>query len=331
MYEGKPPYSDMHPMRVIFMIPAKQPPTLKDQDKCSPLFVDFISKCLVKNPKNRATASDLLQHEFIKSCKTVDILKPLIEQANQIKYANELEFKKRQNEYSNQNETSSTTNTSSSDFDSNNLTLINNQTLINKNNNDENNQDFQTVKSNFSQGEEEMGTMIINEHKENVKEYEDDENEDEYQTGTFNSIKINESLTSNGRSAEFLKDYNPVTLLSNLNKQPNSVIKTPLENQVVEEEEEQEVESIEESTRIKNLIHREVKAFNSNNNNNPNNVVSDKNNYIYNLSYSDIKLRLKYMDIQMQDELNELKKKFEKKRQTILEAIEIKKKDTKIF
>jgi serine/threonine kinase 3 len=316
MFEGKPPYSEIHPMRVIFMIPAKQPPTLKEQDKCSPLFVDFISKCLVKNPKMRSTASDLLQHEFIKSCQTVDILKPLIEQANQIKYANEVEFKNRQKEY----HTSSISN--KLDFDSNNLTLINNQTLINSNSNSENNKNFQTVKSNFNQEEDEMGTMIIN--KENEKENE----EDEYQTGTFNSIKINESLTSNGKNAEFLKEYNPVTLLSNLNKQPNNanVMKTPLENEVVEEE-----ESIEESTRIKNLIHREVKAFNSNNsNNNPNNL-SDKNNYIYNLSYSDIKLRLKYMDIQMQEDLNELKKKFEKKRQTILEAIEIKKKDTKIF
>ena len=28
-------------------------------------FTDFVSKCLVKNPENRATATQLLQHEFI--------------------------------------------------------------------------------------------------------------------------------------------------------------------------------------------------------------------------------------------------------------------------
>jgi serine/threonine kinase 3 len=64
--EGKPPYHDLHPMRAIFMIPTKPPPTLKNAG-WSTEFVDFIAKCLVKDPRNRLTASELLQHEFI--CK----------------------------------------------------------------------------------------------------------------------------------------------------------------------------------------------------------------------------------------------------------------------
>lgn len=65
MAEGKPPYGDIHPMRAIFMIPTKPPPSFREPDKWSPEFIDFVSLCLVKNPTERATAGDLLNHEFI--------------------------------------------------------------------------------------------------------------------------------------------------------------------------------------------------------------------------------------------------------------------------
>nr|CAD7445437.1 unnamed protein product [Timema bartmani] len=65
MAEGKPPYGDIHPMRAIFMIPTKPPPSFRQPDKWSPEFIDFVSCCLVKNPKDRASASELLAHVFI--------------------------------------------------------------------------------------------------------------------------------------------------------------------------------------------------------------------------------------------------------------------------
>lgn len=65
MAEGKPPYGDIHPMRAIFMIPTKPPPSFREPDRWSPEFIDFVSRCLVKNPEERATASEMLQHEFI--------------------------------------------------------------------------------------------------------------------------------------------------------------------------------------------------------------------------------------------------------------------------
>lgn len=65
MAEGKPPYGDIHPMRAIFMIPTKPPPSFREPDKWSAEFIDFVSVCLVKNPEERATATDLLNHEFI--------------------------------------------------------------------------------------------------------------------------------------------------------------------------------------------------------------------------------------------------------------------------
>uniref|UniRef100_W5KV90 non-specific serine/threonine protein kinase n=1 Tax=Astyanax mexicanus TaxID=7994 RepID=W5KV90_ASTMX len=61
MAEGKPPYADIHPMRAIFMIPTNPPPTFRNPDQWSEPFRDFVSQCLVKNPENRATATQLLQ------------------------------------------------------------------------------------------------------------------------------------------------------------------------------------------------------------------------------------------------------------------------------
>lgn len=48
MAEGRPPYGDIHPMRVIFMIPSKPPPTFRNIEQWTPEFIDFVSKCLVK-------------------------------------------------------------------------------------------------------------------------------------------------------------------------------------------------------------------------------------------------------------------------------------------
>ena len=43
------------------MIPTKPPPSFRNPDKWSAEFIDFVSRCLVKNPEERATAKELLQ------------------------------------------------------------------------------------------------------------------------------------------------------------------------------------------------------------------------------------------------------------------------------
>uniref|UniRef100_A0A182KDL5 non-specific serine/threonine protein kinase n=1 Tax=Anopheles christyi TaxID=43041 RepID=A0A182KDL5_9DIPT len=85
MAEGKPPYGDIHPMRAIFMIPTKPPPSFRDPDIWSPEFIDFVSLCLVKNPEERATATDLLVHEFIRNAKPCSILSQMIAEAKEIR------------------------------------------------------------------------------------------------------------------------------------------------------------------------------------------------------------------------------------------------------
>ena len=85
MAEGKAPYAEIHPMRAIFMIPTKPPPSFHQPDRWSPAFIDFVSRCLVKNPDSRATASELLQHEFIQNAKSPEILNDMIREAQTTK------------------------------------------------------------------------------------------------------------------------------------------------------------------------------------------------------------------------------------------------------
>ncbi|KAG8131784.1 putative Serine-threonine-protein [Naja naja] len=85
MAEGKPPYADIHPMRAIFMIPTNPPPTFRKPELWSDEFTDFVKQCLVKCPEQRATATQLLQHPFVKNAKGVFILRDMINEAMDIK------------------------------------------------------------------------------------------------------------------------------------------------------------------------------------------------------------------------------------------------------
>nr|AHJ60959.1 HPO [Schmidtea mediterranea] len=86
MADGKPPYADIHPMRALFMIPSQPPPTLLNPSIWSPSFVNFITQCLVKNPDQRPSASQLLLNcEFIINASSPDHLIATIKQANEIR------------------------------------------------------------------------------------------------------------------------------------------------------------------------------------------------------------------------------------------------------
>ncbi|KAI9141818.1 kinase-like domain-containing protein [Paraphysoderma sedebokerense] len=78
MAEGNPPYHNIHPMRAIFMIPSKPPPRLTNESKWSKQFIDFIARCLNKNPDTRPTAEQLMQDPFIVNAPGKEIMDNLL-------------------------------------------------------------------------------------------------------------------------------------------------------------------------------------------------------------------------------------------------------------
>ncbi|ESO06497.1 hypothetical protein HELRODRAFT_106153 [Helobdella robusta] len=69
MAEGKPPLSDIHPMRALFLIPRYPPPKLR-QKKWLVDFVSFITDCLIKDHNSRPSTDQLLKHPFLKDLPT---------------------------------------------------------------------------------------------------------------------------------------------------------------------------------------------------------------------------------------------------------------------
>jgi serine/threonine protein kinase len=56
MIEDNPPFWDMDPMRVLFMIPTQPPPTLQHPAASSPDLQNFVASLLIKQPLRRPSA-----------------------------------------------------------------------------------------------------------------------------------------------------------------------------------------------------------------------------------------------------------------------------------
>lgn len=79
--EGHPPLCNLHPLRAIFVIPSRPPPTFTDKTAWPEDMNDFLAQCLTKDANQRPTAKQLLTHPWILRHQAIDgtVLKPLIE------------------------------------------------------------------------------------------------------------------------------------------------------------------------------------------------------------------------------------------------------------
>jgi serine/threonine protein kinase len=66
------------------LITKSPPPKLQEPKKWSDEFNDFLSQCLKKNPDERPTAKELLEHRFVKKAKTKKLLIDLIDKTKLI-------------------------------------------------------------------------------------------------------------------------------------------------------------------------------------------------------------------------------------------------------
>ncbi|KAK3375193.1 kinase-like domain-containing protein [Podospora didyma] len=66
MIESEPPYLNEEPLKALYLIATNGTPRLKKPEKLSKELKAFLSVCLCVDVKSRASAEELLQHDFLK-------------------------------------------------------------------------------------------------------------------------------------------------------------------------------------------------------------------------------------------------------------------------
>ncbi|KAH8702606.1 kinase-like domain-containing protein [Talaromyces proteolyticus] len=66
MIESEPPYLNEEPLKALYLIATNGTPRLKKPEKLSKELKSFLSVCLCVDVRSRATAEELLAHEFLK-------------------------------------------------------------------------------------------------------------------------------------------------------------------------------------------------------------------------------------------------------------------------
>ncbi|XP_072480239.1 serine/threonine-protein kinase PAK 6 [Notamacropus eugenii] len=79
MVDGEPPYFSDSPVQAMKRLRDSPPPKLKNSHKVSPVLRDFLERMLIRDPLDRATAQELLDHPFLLQTGLPECLVPLIQ------------------------------------------------------------------------------------------------------------------------------------------------------------------------------------------------------------------------------------------------------------
>ncbi|XP_059374379.1 serine/threonine-protein kinase PAK 6-like [Carassius carassius] len=80
MVDGEPPYFSETPVAAMKRLRDEPAPTVRNLHQVSPVLKDFLKRMLTRDPLERASATDLLEHPFLLQASSPQCLVPLVEQ-----------------------------------------------------------------------------------------------------------------------------------------------------------------------------------------------------------------------------------------------------------
>ncbi|XP_066529566.1 serine/threonine-protein kinase PAK 6 [Hoplias malabaricus] len=80
MVDGEPPYFSETPVAAMKRLRDEPAPTIRNVQQVSPVLKDFLDRMLTRDPLERASATDLLEHPFLLQSSSPQCLVPLVEQ-----------------------------------------------------------------------------------------------------------------------------------------------------------------------------------------------------------------------------------------------------------
>ncbi|XP_028294005.1 serine/threonine-protein kinase PAK 6 [Gouania willdenowi] len=80
MVDGEPPYFSETPVAAMKRLRDEPAPSVRNTNQVSPVLKDFLDRMLTRDPLDRASATDLLEHPFLLQSGSPQCLVPLVEQ-----------------------------------------------------------------------------------------------------------------------------------------------------------------------------------------------------------------------------------------------------------